>query len=183
MKRLKHFSLKGMIALSSLLFATESIAQNANSELGANVPLSKAYNTYALVNHWKTYKEKTGYTISLPANISDDGKTQSDIHNYGNFEIGVEIDMYNAGVDMQKKLNEWYKGSLDIGKERTLVSQTLSASDFVIVTKDKDGSTWYTKCIKGSHCLYTLSFGVGNDHPIKERDVEPLLHLFKTIGK
>jgi hypothetical protein len=72
--------IKDIVTTLTLVVLSASVcsAQN-NSRKGPtdnySVPLSKSYHMYALVNGWKIYKDKDGYTVMFPKNIKDGVRT------------------------------------------------------------------------------------------------------------
>lgn len=147
-------------------------------------PLSEAYDLYALVNHWKTYNDKWGYTVSFPKSITDGGTTASGIHYYDGIEIAVESSCVDRSAMLKDELKRWYSSTLaDISPNSyTIIKKELTDQSFIIIKKDKEGSTYYDKCITGAKCLFKLSFYVdkGNIKRLSEKDADVIIHLFTS---
>ncbi|GAA4465440.1 hypothetical protein GCM10023093_17620 [Nemorincola caseinilytica] len=180
------------VFISALLFLSATcVGQNrADSVYIANnsAPLNKAYNMYAAVNHWKTYKDDWGYTVSFPMGITDGGTTASGIHYYDGNEIAVESSCVDKPAMLKEELKKWYNSIVkDINpKAYDVMSKELTDNSFLIVTKYKDGSGInYEKCITGKRCLFKLSFSIDyhNLKRLSEKDADVIIHLFTASTK
>jgi hypothetical protein len=190
----KKPSAQQVLVICMLLLSTTGSAQTkAEKEfIDKNpAPLSEAYGLYALVNHWKEYKDEWGYTVSFPKTVTDGGTTASGIHYYNALDvndIAVEADCVDKPANLKQELEKWYNSTVkDINPAvYNVVSKELTDNSFLIVWKNKDGSgTNYDKCIVGSRCLFKLSFTVDyhNLQKLNEKDANVILHLFKASTK
>lgn len=178
------------VFISALLFFSATCVGQTKAEKEFidkyPAPLSKAYNTYAFVNGWKTYNDKWGYTVSFPKNITDNGTTASGIHYYDGIEIQVESDC-TPPAKLRDELKHWYNLTVaDVSPGYyTVLRNELTDNSFIIVKKDKEGSIYYDKCIIGAKCLFKLSFYVdnGNLKRLNEKDAEVIFNLFTASSK
>lgn len=151
------------------------------------VPLSEAHSVYALVNGWKTYKDKLGYKIEFPKNISDDGTTATGIHYFDGIEITVEPTCVDKAAKLTDELKRWYNSTLQqISDEYyKIITRELTDNSFLIVKQDNEGSIYYDKCITGDRCLFKLNFYVdkANIKRLNEKDAKAVLALFTINGR
>ncbi len=187
----KKPSVKQAVILCMLVLPLTCSAQTKGEKELADkyqAPLSEAYDLYALVNHWKEYKDKWGYTVSFPKNITDGGTTASGIHYYDGIEIAVESSCPDKPVKLKDEIKRSYNSVLkDIDPTYyEVVTKELTDISFTIIKKDKDGSGMsYEKCVMGTRCLFKLSFSV-DKHNLKrlnEKDADVILHLFTASTK